>query len=145
MTTREISAVLEQVGVMTGAVQAILDVLGEEIYGGNPADSKVLYVDATGEPCFMDEEDAYDITDEFGDRIEYQRLGDSSYVAIYDSDERIVIDGDTYLLGNYIIAKAVEDMCTGVSEDELCALELEYNASLRPFVLGDQMVMAVLL
>lgn len=143
MTNENIDVFLEQVGAMTGAVQKLLDIVGDEI--GYFDEKRVLYVSSEGEPCYMDQEDAYKISGGFADRIEYQYLGDSDYVAIYDCDERIVIDGDTYLLGNYIIAKDVDDMCAGVSDEEIEELEAEFRCCLRPFVLGDETVMALLL
>ncbi len=143
MINKNMDVVLEQVGVMTGAVKKILEVVGDEM--GYFDEKRVLYIDSTGEPCYMEEEDAYKISGQFEDRIEFCNLGDSDYVVIYDSDDRIVIDGDTYLLGNYIIAKNVDNMCCGVTDDEVEDLEVEFRCCLRPFILGDQMVMAALL
>ena len=51
-------------------------------------------------------QDALSLIDDFGKNCMSEMIGKSDYLLVYDEDRRIVVDGNAYLLGGFIVMRS---------------------------------------
>ena len=62
-----------------------------------------VYVDMDQELHYISVQDALSLIDDFGKNC---MIGKSDYILVYDEDRRIVVDGNAYLLGGFIVMRS---------------------------------------
>ena len=65
-----------------------------------------VYVDMDQELHYISVQDALSLIDDFGKNCMSEMIGKSDYILVYDEDRRIVVDGNAYLLGGFIVMRA---------------------------------------
>ena len=84
---------------------------------------------------------ALDITDGFGKYRESVMIGSTDYILIYDSREKIVIDGIAYIPSGYVIMKS----CYGLielNEDDIEAVTEALSYRINTVVIGKYRIQA---
>ena len=68
-----------------------------------------IYVDMEQELHYISVQDAFSLIDDFGKNCMSEMIGKSDYILVYDEDRRIVVDGNAYLLGGFLLMRS--DYC----------------------------------
>ena len=64
-----------------------------------------VYVDMDQELHYISVQDALSLIDDFGKNCMSEMIGKSDYILVYD-ERRIVVDGNAYLLGGFIVMRS---------------------------------------
>ncbi len=133
MNLKDMNYILEQAGSMAEAMTNILEALCAVI----PDEGRAVYVDCSNEINFISKEDAQTFIDCLGERCEVEAIGNSDFHIVYDPDSKVTIDGDSYLLGEYLILKFEEYGLVPLKLDDMDELESVFGSRLVPFVIGE--------
>ncbi len=131
MKLKDMNYIVEQAGTLADALANIL----ECISSGIKSEGCVVYVDCSNEVNFVSQEDAEEIIDCYGANCVYDKMGNSGFAVVYNSEDKVLVNGESYLLGDYLIMR-VEKALLPLHSDDLDRVEQEYSSRLVPFVIG---------
>ena len=100
-----------------------------------------IFVNDSQEVSCISRTKALDITDGFGKYRESVMIGSTDYILIYDSREKIVIDGIAYIPSGYVIMKS----CYGLielNEDDIEAVTEALSYRINTVVIGKYRIQA---
>ena len=100
-----------------------------------------IFVNDSREVSCISRDRALDITDGFGKYRESVMIGSTDYILIYDSREKIVIGGETYIPSGYVVMKS----CYGLMEldaDDIAAVTEALSYRVNTVALGKYRIQA---
>lgn len=100
-----------------------------------------IFVNDSREVSCISRTKALDITDGFGKYRESVMIGSTDYILIYDSREKIVIGGETYIPSGYVVMKS----CYGLMEldaDDIAAVTEALSYRVNTVALGKYRIQA---
>lgn len=100
-----------------------------------------IFVNDSQEVSCISRTKALDITDGFGKYRESVMIGSTDYILIYDSREKIVIGGETYIPSGYVVMKS----CYGLMEldaDDIAAVTEALSYRVNTVALGKYRIQA---
>lgn len=100
-----------------------------------------IFVNDSQEVSCISRTKALDITDGFGKYRESVMIGSTDYILIYDSREKIVIGGETYIPSGYAVMKS----CYGLMEldaDDIAAVTEALSYRVNTVALGKYRIQA---
>ena len=100
-----------------------------------------IFVNDSREVSCISRTKALDITDGFGKYRESVMIGSTDYILIYDSREKIVIGGETYISSGYVVMKS----CYGLMEldaDDIAAVTEALSYRVNTVALGKYRIQA---
>ena len=65
-----------------------------------------IYVDKEQEVHYITIQDAVSMIDRFGNNCMSEMIGKSDFILVYDERKRIVADGNSYLLGEFLVLRS---------------------------------------
>ncbi len=138
MTLKDMDYILEQAGTMTQALENILGFLNESI--NEIKKNGVMYVDCSNEINFITYEDALEVIECYGEKVSMEQIGKTPFTIIFNVDDKVSCDGESYILGGYLVMKMdlEADDFVPLELADMEDLEEEYGSRLVPFIIGDQ-------
>ena len=100
-----------------------------------------IFVNDSREVSCISKNRALEITDGFGKYRESVMIGSTDYILIYDSREKIVIGGETYIPSGYVVMKS----CYGLMEldaDDIAAVTEALSYRVNTVALGKYRILA---
>ena len=100
-----------------------------------------IFVNDSREVSCISKNRALDITDGFGKYRESVMIDSTDYILIYDSREKIVIGGETYIPSGYVVMKS----CYGLmelDEDDIAAVTEALSYRVNTVALGKYRIQA---
>ena len=100
-----------------------------------------IFVNDSREVSCISKNRALDITNGFGKYRESVMIGSTDYILIYDSREKIVIGGETYIPSGYVVMKS----CYGLMEldaDDIAAVTEALSYRVNTVALGKYRIQA---
>ena len=100
-----------------------------------------IFVNDSREVSCISKNRALEITDGFGKYRESVMIGSTDYILIYDSREKIVIGGETYIPSGYVVMKS----CYGLMEldaDDIAAVTEALSHRVNTVALGKYRIQA---
>lgn len=100
-----------------------------------------IFVNDSREVSCISKNRALEITDGFGKYRESVMIGSTDYILIYDSREKIVIGGETYIPSGYVVMKS----CYGLMEldaDDIAAVTEALSYRVNTVALGKYRIQA---
>lgn len=100
-----------------------------------------IFVNDSQEVSCISRDRALDITDGFGRYRESVMIGSTDYILIYDSREKIVIGGESYIPSGYVVMKS----CYGLmelDEDDIAAVTEALSYRVNTVALGKYRIQA---
>ena len=100
-----------------------------------------IFVNDSREVSCISRDRALEITDGFGKYRESVMIGSTDYILIYDSREKIVIGGETYIPSGYVVMKS----CYGLMEldaDDIAAVTEALSYRVNTVALGKYRIQA---
>ena len=100
-----------------------------------------IFVNDSREVSCISKNRALDITNGFGKYRESVMIGSTDYILIYDSREKIVIGGETYIPSGYVVMKS----CYGLmelDEDDIAAVTEALSHRVNTVALGKYRIQA---
>ena len=100
-----------------------------------------IFVNDSQEVSCISKNRALEITDGFGKYRESVMIGSTDYILIYDSREKIVIGGETYIPSGYVVMKS----CYGLMEldaDDIAAVTEALSYRVNTVALGKYRIQA---
>lgn len=133
MNLKDMNYIVEQDGSMAEAMANILEVICSKV----ESEGKAVYVDCSNEINFIGKEEAQDFIDCIGEKCEVENIGNSDFVIVYNPDDKVTIDGDSYLIGEYLILRFEKYDLVPLHVEDMEELETVFGSRLVPFVLGE--------
>ncbi len=94
-----------------------------------------LYVDGEQNLCDISIQDAYALIDRFGNNCMSEMIGKSDYILVYDERKRIVVDGNAYLLGEFLVMKSDYGL-KGLDKEDIETVMAEMASRMTVFAMG---------
>ena len=100
-----------------------------------------VYVDMDQELHYISVQDALSLIDDFGKNCMSEMIGKSDYLLVYDEDRRIVVDGNTYLLGGFIVMRSDYGL-KGLGREDIDKIMEQMAGRMSTFAMGQYRIHA---
>ena len=107
----------------------------EEIVSILAPEQSAIYVDASQQVNFIGMEDAMAILDGFGKNSASEMIGKTDYILVYDTRKKLLIDGEAYVPGGYLVMKSDYGL-KGLNESDISAVMAELRSRICTLTLG---------
>lgn len=94
-----------------------------------------IYVDKEQEVHYISIQDAVSMIDRFGNNCMSEMIGKSDYIIVYDDRRKIVAEGNSYLMGEFLVMKS-EYGLKGLDKADLDHIMTEIASRITVFDMG---------
>ena len=100
-----------------------------------------IYVDKEQEVHYISIQDAVSMIDRFGNNCMSEIIGKSDYILVYDERKRIVADGNSYLLGEFLVLRSDYGL-KGLDKADIDNVITEMAGRMTSFAMGPYRIQA---
>lgn len=100
-----------------------------------------IYVDMDQKLHYISVQDALSLIDSFGKNCMSEMIGKSDYILVYDEERRIVVDGNAYLLGGFLVMRS-EYGLKGLSREDIDNVMSQMAGRTTAFSMGQYRIQA---
>lgn len=100
-----------------------------------------IYVDKEQEVHYITIQDAVSMIDRFGNNCMLEMIGKSDYILVYDERKRIVADGNSYLLGEFLVLRSDYGL-KGLDKADIDNVITEMAGRMTSFAMGPYRIQA---
>ena len=90
---------------------------------------------------YISVQDALSLIDDFGKNCMSEMIGKSDYILVYDEDRRIVVDGNAYLLGGFIVMRSDYGL-KGLGREDIDKIMEQMAGRMSTFAMGQYRIQA---
>ena len=107
----------------------------EELVSFLTPEQSAIYVDGAQQVNLIRVEDALAILDSFGKNSASEMIGKTDYILVYDTRKKLLIDGEAYVPGGYLVMKSDYGL-QGLNESDISAVMSELRSRICTLALG---------
>lgn len=100
-----------------------------------------IYVDKEQEVHYITIQDAVSMIDRFGNNCMSEMIGKSDYILVYDERKRIIADGNSYLLGEFLVLRSDYGL-KGLDKADIDNVITEMAGRMTSFAMGPYRIQA---
>lgn len=100
-----------------------------------------VYVDKEQEVHYISIQEAVSMIDRFGNNCMSEMIGKSDYILVYDEKKRIVADGNSYLLGEFLVLRSDYGL-KGLDKADIDNVIAEMAGRMTSFAMGPYRIQA---
>lgn len=100
-----------------------------------------IYADKEQEVHYISIQDAVSMIDRFGNNCMSEMIGKSDYIIVYDERKRIVVEGNAYLLGEFLVMRSDYGL-KGLDKEDIETVMTEMASRMTVFAMGPYRIQA---